>query len=227
MYHRKEQKMKKNVLFKILTLILSMVLLFSLSGCAEDKEARVTLTKMFDTLKEGDYNKALSNYIINTDDEYNFINCTGEFTKEDFPAYDMHLAVFKSLEYKITGVKVVDETHTIYTVDISALDLSPIGRELAQTTAAYNITAANAEDGEQLSENELNEILTHHMVSISHDHLNGDTLKTISKTLEVTLHYDAAKGWQVHINPELAAVLNGGVYNAFYEEAAKSDMVTK
>jgi len=219
--------MKKNILIKVLSVMLSAMLLISLTGCAEDKDARKALVGMFDTLKAGDYDKAISKYVIKTDEGYDFINCKDGFSKEKFEAYDMHLAVFKSLEYEIKKVSVVDETHTVYTVKITATDLSPVGKELANTTTAYNITAENGEEDELLSDGELNEILEHHMVSISNEYLNGKDIKTRTAEIDIRLHYDAIDGWKIHMTPELADILNGGVYTAFYDETAKSDMVTK
>lgn len=219
--------MKKNVLIKFLSVMLSVILLLSLAGCSEDKDARKALIEMFDTLKAGDYDKAISEYVIQTEEGYDFINCEDGFSKETFEAYDMHLAVFESLEYEVKKVSVVDETHTVYTVEITAIDLSPVGKELASTATAYNITAENGEDDEILTDDELNEILEHHMISISNEYLNGKDVKKRTAEIDIKMHYDAAKGWKVHMTPELADMLNGGVYTAFYDETSKSDMVTR
>ena len=219
--------MKKNRVFKILSLMLSALLILGFAGCGEDKEARDRLSKMFDTLKKGEYIEAVTNYVAKTDSGYDFLHSEEKFTKEDFPAYDMHLAVFKSLKYKIKETKVIDETQIHYITDITTIDLAPVGKELAATTAAYNIATENAEADEKLSDSELNELLTQQMVTISNEYLNGSDVKTRTTEVEVILYYDVATGWMVYIDEKLADALNGGVYETFYTEMSNADMVTK
>lgn len=218
--------MKKRVL-RILSVVLSLVMMFSLTGCSGDKEAKNRLTQMFDTLKEGNYIEAITKYVAKTDGGYDFLHCGEEFSKEAFPAYDMHLAVFKSLEYDIKETKVVDETQIHYITDITTIDLSPVGKELANTTAAYNIATENAEADEKLSDAELNDLLTQQMVSISSEYLNNKDIKTRTTEVEVILYYDVAIGWMVYIDEKLADALNGGVYETFYKEMSNAGMITK
>ena len=219
--------MRKNRMLKILSVMLAVFLTFGFAGCGEDKEARDRLSKMFDTLKEGNYIEAVSKYVAKTDSGYDFLHSGEKFTKEDFPAYDMHLAVFKSLEYKIKKTKVIDETQIHYITDITTIDLSPVGKELASTTAAYNIATENAEADEKLTDSELNELLTQQMVTISKEYLNDADVKKRTTEVEVILYYDVATGWMVYIDEKLADALNGGVYETFYAEMSKADMVTK
>lgn len=219
--------MKKNVLVRVLSVMLCVFLVFSLSGCSEDKEAKQRLSKMFDTLKEGNYLEAVSKYVAKTDGSYDFLHCGEEFTKEAFPAYDMHMAVFKSLSYDIKETKIVDETQINYITDITTIDLAPVGEELAHTTAAYNTTAENAEADEKLSDSELNDLLTQQMVNISSEYLKNENIKTRTTEVEVIMYYDVATGWMVYIDEKLADALNGGVYETFYAEMSNADMVTK
>lgn len=219
--------MKKSRLLKLISLMLSVLLVLGLAGCGEDKEARDRLSKMFDTLKEGNYIEAVTNYVAKTDSGYDFLHSGEKFTKEDFPAYDMHLAVFKSLKYDIKETKVIDETQIHYITDITTIDLSPVGKELASTTAAYNIAAENAEADEKFTDSELNELLTQQMVNISTEYLNNKDIKTRTTEVEVILYYDVATGWMVYIDEKLADALNGGVYETFYAEMSNADMVTK
>ena len=58
-----------------------------------------------------------------------------KFTKEDFPAYDMHLAVFKSLEYKIKET-IKWEEHKVQNIWLTY----PSDWEFEEGTEASNIT---------------------------------------------------------------------------------------
>ena len=224
---RERSKTMKKSILKLVSCVLSLLLLFGLAGCSEDKEAKERLSQMFDTLKEGEYIEAVSKYVAKVDGGYDFLHCGEEFSKEAFPAYDMYMAVFESLEYDIKETKIIDETQLHYITDITTIDLSPVGEELAHTTAAYNIAAENAEEDEKLSDSELNEILTQQMVTISSEYLEGNDLKTRTTEVEVIMYYDVAAGWMVYIDEKLADALSGGVYETFYAAMSNADMVTK
>lgn len=212
-----------------LTAVLTAVIMTMavLCSCSEDKAARANLTKMFDLLKKGDYTEAVSEYIGGDSSDTDFIHCGGKFDKDSFAAYDMHMAVFDSLEYNIKKTKSVSETEIHFTTEITTIDLSPVGDELAETTAAFNISSANAEAEEKLSDEELNNILSQQMVSISNDYLSDGNAKKRTVTVEIKMYYDRGGNWVVYLDRDLANALNGGVYDAFYSALESKNIMEK
>lgn len=218
--------MRKTV-FKITAAFLILAALLCLPGCSEDKVAKQNLSEMLDTLKEGKYVDALTKYVAHTDSGYDFLHSGNNFTKDDFPAYDMHMAVFKSLKYNIKKTKIIGETEIHFITDISTIDLVPVGKELAQMTAAYNISSENAEEDEKLSDSEINDILSQQMLNISSEYLKRDDIKERKTEVEVIMYYDVNSGWLVYMDEPLADALSGGVYEAYYSALKDADMVTK
>lgn len=217
----------RKLFVKIISFVLIFAALLCTAGCSEDREAKDNLSEMFAMLKNGEYLEAMDKYVAGADGGSDFLNCEGSFDRESFPAYDMHMAVFKSLKYKIKSSDIVSENEIHFKTEITAIDLEPVGRELAETAAAYNISSENAESDEKLSDSEINNIMSQQMVSISGEYLDsGDVAKRTSE-VEISMYYDPAGRWFVHMDDPLADALTGGVYSAYYDSLSKADMVTK
>lgn len=217
----------KRKIAKVLTMILALSMLLGIGGCSEKKTASKNLTAMFDTLKKGDYYEAVSTYIYNNENSNDFLKCGDNFNKESFAAYDIHNALFSSLEYKIIDTEIVNQSEIHFNVEISSIDLSPIGEELAATAAAYNASAENAEDIEKLSDTELNSIMTQQLGSISSDYLSRNDKTTVKNNVEVTMGYTEDGRWLVSMTDDLYNALTGGVYKAFYEVLEDYDVTHK
>lgn len=217
----------KKVLFKIFALALVFSLVLGLSSCGEDREAKGELSAMFAMLSEGKYDEAMKKYVAENDSGYDFLKTNGNFNEENFAAYKIHDALFKSLEYDIESSEVVNESEIHFKTKITTLDLSPVGKELAESAAAYNAAAENAEADEKLSDSELNTILSQQMVNVSDEYLSGKDVKKRSRDVEIAMYYDPVGKWFVHVDENLIEALCGGVYSAYYEALEAADMVKK
>jgi hypothetical protein len=100
-----------------------------------------------------------------------------------------------------------------FLVEITALDLEPIADELFATTENFNFMAENNET--ELSEEEINAVLTQQMVDISRDYLKSDKKKFKTTQLEINVCYEIDRVWRVYPDDKLVNVLTGGVYNRY------------
>ena len=73
-----------------------------------------------------------------------------------------------------------------------------------------------AENNEtELTDEEINAVLTQQMVDISHDYLKGEDRKMKTTQLEVNVCYEKDRVWRVFPDDKLVNVLTGGVYNRY------------
>ena len=217
----------KKIVFKFLAIFVLITMLVCLVGCGEDSEAKGELKSMFSLLCDGKYTEAMEKYVAETDSGYDFLKCGENFNKESFATYDMNMAVFESLKYSIESSKVINESEIHFKVKLTTLDLTPVGKELAENVAAYNATAENAGADEKLSDDELNAILSQQTVSISEEYLSDNDIKKRTSEVEIAMYYDPIGKWFVHIDDNLIDALTGGVYTAYYDAIKKADMVKK
>jgi len=143
------------------------------------------------------------------------LGCGDTFDEENFPAFAMHEALFKSLEYKVVKKLNAEPARVTFLVEITALDLTPVADELFAAAEDYNFMAENSEG--ELDENAINEILTTRMTDISKDYINGENKKTKTTEIEVNVCYEKDRMWRVYLDDKLAGALTGNVYERYNE----------
>ncbi len=208
--------MKKKI-FKLTAVFL--VLLLCLTGCSEVKEAQKAIDGMFASLIEGDYITARDSYISTLGGDNDFLGCGDTFDEEGFPAFAMHDALFRSIEYKILKKLDAEPARVTFLVEITSLDLAPVADELFVAAEDYNFMAENSEG--ELDEDAIKEILTTRMTDISKDYINSKDIKTKTSKIEVNVCYEKDRMWRVYVDDKLAGALTGGVYERYSENMRK------
>lgn len=205
----------KNILSRFFVLFLCVLLAVSLTSCSEVKQAQKALEDMFATLKEGDYTTARDTYVSRMGGDNDFLGCKDSFNAEEFPAYEMHKELFTTMDYKILET-VSDETQKVtFLVEMTVLDLEPIADKLFTTTEDFNFMAENNEA--EISEDEINAVLTQQMVDISRDYLKSEERKNKTTQFEINVCYEMDRVWRVYPDDNLVNALTGGVYNRYNE----------
>ncbi len=203
----------KNRLLRLTALIMCVLFVVSFASCSEVKQAQRSLEEMLDTLAEGDYLTARDAYISQMGGDNDFLGCKDNFNAENFPAYDMHKELFSTMEYKVIKTVLDEPARVTFLVEITALDLEPVADKLFETTENFNFMAENNET--ELTDEEINAVLTQQMVDISHDYLKGEDRKMKTTQLEVNVCYEKDRVWRVFPDDKLVNVLTGGVYNRY------------
>jgi hypothetical protein len=194
-----------------LALVLSML---CVAGCSEVKEAQKSVEGMLNTLKSGDYIGALP-YISRMEGDNDFLATGGKFTEKDFAAYDMHKALFESIEYKVLGTKSENPATAVVELEITVLNLEPVAERLFKATNEYNFMAENNET--DFTDEELGKILTQQMMDISKDYIKSGKTKTKTYTVNVNVCYEKDRVWRVYPDEKLIDALTGGVYTKYDE----------
>lgn len=203
----------KNRLLRLTALFMCVLFVVSFASCSEVKQAQKSLEEMLGTLTKGDYVTARDAYISQLGGDNDFLGCKDNFNEESFPAYSMHNELFTTMEYKVIKTVSDDPAKVTFLVEITALDLEPIADKLFETNEGFNFMAENNET--ELTEEEINAVLTQQMVDISHDYLNSDEKQTKKTQLEVNVCYEKDRVWRVYPDDKLVNVLTGGVYNRY------------
>lgn len=202
-------------LFRFAALLVAVISILCLTACSEVEQAQKTMEDMFDVLKKGDYVGARDAYISRMAGDNDFLGCKDNFDEEHFPAYAMHDALFKSLEYKVVKQVSSDPATVTFLVEVEALDLSPVAEKLFTAAEGYNFMAENNEG--QITEDEINTALTQQMVDISKDYIESADVKTKKTELEINVCYENGRVWRVFPDDKLVNVLTGGVYERYNE----------
>jgi hypothetical protein len=200
--------------FKKLTVILlCFLLVLSVTSCGEVKQAQKSMEDMFALLKEGKYDEACTFHISTLGGDNDFLACKGKFNEEDFPAYTMHNELFSTMEYKVLETISSAPAKVTLRVEITTVDLEPVGEQLLNILTEYNYMADNSEI--PITEEEKNEFGFQRLAEISHDYLTGSERKNKTSIVDVNIFYEKDQTWKVYPDDTLVNVLTGGAYNKF------------
>ncbi len=209
-----ENIMKKFV--RIIAVITMAVFLLSLCGCGEVTDAKKTLQGMLDTLKDGNYDKALEEYICEKEENKDFLGCVGRFNREGYPAYDAQKALFNSIEYEILDSRVAENGSIFFTVKITTLDLEPVGDRLMEISENFQYNYMENSEAELTDEleDETQKAIFEQQIAIINEYMEKEDKPTREDTVEVEV-CSAGKDWGVHLNDKLINSLAGGLYTKY------------
>ncbi len=203
----------KNKTFRLAAFFLCILLMLSFTSCSEVEQAQNSLESMLETLQQGNYTEARDLYVSKMGGDNDFLGCKDSFNAEEFPAYDMHRELFTTMEYKIIETVSDEPAKVTFLAEITTVDLEPIADMLFSTTEGFNFMAENNET--QITEEEINAVLTQQMVDISHDYLQSEERKDKTTQIEINVCYEKDRVWRVYPDDNLVNVLTGGVYNRY------------
>ena len=183
-----------------------------MAGCGEVKQAQKAVEDMLGALQKGDYISALP-HISRMEGDNDFLATGGKFTEKDFAAYDMHKALFETLEYKVKGVKSDNPATAEVDVELTVLNLEPVAEKLFKATNEYNFMAENNET--DFTDEELSKILTQQMTDISKEYINSGKTTTKTYNVSVNVCYEKDRMWRVYPDEKLIDALTGGVYTKY------------
>ena len=200
--------------FKKLTVILlCFLLVLSLTSCSEIKQAQKSMEDMFRLLKEGKYDEACDLHVSTLGGDNDFLACKGKFNEADFPAYTMHKELFSTLKYKVLETVTSNTTQVTLRVEITTIDLEPVGEQLLEVLQEYNYMADNSET--PITEEERNQFGLQRLEEISHDYLSSPDRKSKTSIIDINIYYEKDQTWKVYPDDTLVNVLTGGAYNKF------------
>lgn len=204
---------------RIIAFAVLAVMVFMLSGCGEVSNAQKRVEGMLDTLKSGEYKQALEEYVCETEENKDFLGCEDDFSIENYPAYDAQMALFKSLKYKVLSSSTNGEGGIIFDVEITTLDLEPVGDRLVELSETFEYNYME-EQGEELSEEELqkaiDDAILREQIAVINEYLDSENKSERTSTVKIEVcHTDKKKPWMIHLNDEFINALAGGIYTKY------------
>ena len=198
---------------KLTVILLCFLLVLSVTSCSEVKQAQKSMEDMFALLKEGKYDEACTFHISTLGGDNDFLACRGKFNEKEFPAYEMHKELFSTLEYKVLETVSSSTTKVTLRVEITTVDLEPVGENLLDVLTEYNYMADNSET--PITEEERTEFGLQRLEEISQDYLSGSDRKNKTSVIDVNIYFEKGQTWKVYPDDTLVNVLTGGAYNKF------------
>ena len=136
----------------IIAVVLTLVLVFSLTGCGEIKKAETSVNGMFTAFKNLDFEEAQK--YVNVDDITN-----GENSNDNAEA--VMNAIFGNLNYEIVLSEKVDDSTVIVKTSITATDMKPVMGEFFTQAMQYAFSTAfsDTQPSEEEQNKKMEEIL--------------------------------------------------------------------
>ncbi len=140
--------MKKIKLF--ISILATIVLTFSLTGCGEIQKAETAVNNMFVSFEMLNFEEA-QKYIAVEEINLDVLEQKGDLS----PNYEMYMkALFDRLDYEIVLSEKIDSNTVNVTTKITAVDMKPVLGEFMTTAIQYAFS--NAFSNPQQSEEEIN-----------------------------------------------------------------------
>lgn len=189
----------------IISIILAFVLVFSLTGCNEEKKAETAVNEMFAAFKNLDY-EAAQNF-VNIDD----ITARIKNTKTEFINENMTLVmnnVFKKLEYEIISSEKTDSNNVIVKTKITAVNMVPILTDYFtkysqyMRSFLYSYQLPSVEDMDKETERILDEITL------------DPNLETVTNEADIKVIKNENNKWEIEADDTFVNALFGDLINA-------------
>lgn len=184
----------------IAILMAALILMLSLTGCGEVKNAEKTMSGLVLALKEGNLEEA-EKYMNITE----LVN-TASLDQKSEEVYEMLGYIFKNLEHKVISSEKIDKGNVNLKVEITATNMEPV---LADFIASYlQYAFANA-----LSSDKSEEELSAKAMEIFKETISKEGLETVTNEVVVRVE-KTEEGWKVKSTDELVNALTGNLIKA-------------
>ena len=184
----------------IVAILMTIVLIFSLTGCGEIKKAENTVSQMFEAFQD-----------LNFEEAKNYVDMEGIAATDDPEATKMFMEhIFDRLDYKILSSEKIDSNTVYVTTEITMLDMKPVLQEYLTAAIQYAFANAFAENPPTEEETEAK------MEELFIESASKEGLETVTNevVIEVVCTDDV---WKVVSDDEFADALLGGMVSAMEE----------
>jgi len=184
---------------KIVAILLSLVMAFSMVGCSPARKAEKTVDKMFSAIERADF-QAAEKYIDlgNFDPEQLDESPVGEA--------DVYVkCLLDSVEHEIISSEEIDENTVNVTVDVTTVALGPVLGDFATEAMAYALSSAF---DDKPSEEEISK----DMAKLFKEVMSKDDLKMNTNEVVIKVVKDD-KNWTIAGEDTLVSIIFGDVEN--------------
>lgn len=183
----------------IIAVVLTLVLVFSLTGCGEIKKAETSVNGMFTAFKNLDFEEAQK--YVNVDDITN-----GENSNDNAEA--VMNAIFGNLNYEIVLSEKVDDSTVIVKTSITATDMKPVMGEFFTQAMQYAFSTAFSDT--QPSEEEQNKKMEEILVECA----SKPDLATVTNEVDIKVVKNENKEWKIEADDTFVNAVLGGLMDA-------------
>lgn len=183
----------------IIAVVLTLVLVFSLTGCGEIKKAETSVNGMFTAFKNLDFEEAQK--YVNVDDITN-----GENSNDNAEA--VMNAIFGNLNYEIVLSEKIDDSTVIVKTSITATDMKPVMGEFFTQAMQYAFSTAFSDT--QPSEEEQNKKMEEILVECA----SKPDLATVTNEVDIKVVKNENKEWKIEADDTFVNAVLGGLMDA-------------
>ena len=181
----------------ITSLLLTLLLLLSFTGCGEVKNAEKAVNGMFTAFKNADLEEAQK--YVNVDDITNAKNESDENTAIILKA------IFEKLDYEIISSEKIDDSTVSVKTKITAIDMAPVMTEYLSKVFEYAIANAFAEP--QLTDDEYTQKIEEFLIEC----LSKPDLATVTNEVDIKVVKTENNEWKIETDANFLNALMGGL----------------
>lgn len=190
---------------KIISILMVIVLMFSLTACGEEKIAEATVRVMFTAFKTFDLDTIMK--FVNVDSQLEQFGADSDKIKD----YEQHIKLmFDKFDYEILSTEKIDSQTVTVKTKITAMDMKPVLADFATSIMQYAFS--NMSTVSNLSEEEMNKKVAEILLTC----LEKPDLATVTKDVDVKVVKNG-KTWEVQTDETLVNAILGDLEKAAEE----------
>lgn len=182
---------------RILSLLMTMMLVMSVSGCGEVEKAKKSVDEMFGAFET--VNLEQINTYLNTDELSSL-----ELLTDDSKSEEVFKLMFSKLSHNIISVEEADENTIVVKTEITTIDMGLVFQEWMQESIKMAFDGAFS--GESLSEDEYNKKVEEQLLEI----LKKEDRQTVTNTVDIK-YVKTDNKWDIQVDDKLTDALLGGL----------------
>ena len=191
----------------VISLLLTLTVIFTLTGCGEVKKAETSVNGMFAAFKQLNFEEAKK--YVNVDD------ITASNDENTANAEVIMKNVFGNLNYEIISSKKIDNNNVVVKTKITATDMKPVMGDFFAKALKYAFS--NAFSDPQPTEEETNA----KMEEILAECASKPDLATVTNEVDIKVVKNDNKEWKINADDAFINAVLGGLKDAA-EEMSKS-----
>lgn len=182
---------------RILSLLMTIMLVMSVSGCGEVEKAKKSVDEMFGAFET--VNLEQINTYLNTDELSSL-----ELLTDDSKSEEVFKLMFSKLSHNIISVEEADENTIVVKTEITTIDMGLVFQEWMQESIKMAFDGAFS--GESLSEDEYNKKVEEQLLEI----LKKEDRQTVTNTVDIK-YVKTDNKWDIQVDDKLTDALLGGL----------------